>query len=249
MNKILIFFLFLANVIPCYSQGYYDIIDSLHIQRDIENLDLFVHKKIKKDRSLSSYKNIRLFHVLDLYKSNNEVIKREDYNNYNFLSKLECKYSILKDSRCSKKRRILNATTYVIVDYNRIVEVYHNGNSQKCYMLAALQGKVKRFNKHTQGDETLDFKLYDEPMCNFFLDNRIQFAIRNGIQTDFRSLDNHSTIIVMDMQLYVITSDSHSVYLIPMDQYLKKEAYNICEGYAYPKQFILENTLMEKRAF
>lgn len=240
MKRILLIYLFIHSFVSCYSQIGSSVFDSLIIQEDINTLETYLRRKVRHIPHLSKYENIRFFHIFDLIQSDSTFISKKEYLDYSFVSRLHSSYSIVKTSVWSKRTRLINATSLVFTNSDCIVAEFHNGEQVIHHFEDALQGHKNKgvaVNNST-GFEICDF-VYYKLLCKLFIDNKIQIAFKNGIEGNFISLSPTSTIVILNNKLLVMESDCDNSYLIPIDQYLKKDYFKISNLRKYPEEFII----------
>ena len=119
MNKLLIFIVLSCFQNLLHSQDTINMIDRLHIKRELKELEGRIEYLVRKDKIVSKTEEIQQFHIFflknTLFAIPNYKADKEEYLNGSFLQYLKTNYYKIRSERLWQKRKnYLDTSTYII---------------------------------------------------------------------------------------------------------------------------------------
>ena len=115
----IIFIIFIYSQGFLYSQDTINMIDRLHIKRELKELEGRIEYLVRKDKIVSKTEEIQQFHIFflknTLFAIPNYTADKEDYLNGSFLQYLKPNYYKISPQRLWQKRKnYLDTSTYIM---------------------------------------------------------------------------------------------------------------------------------------
>ena len=119
MNKLLIFIVLSCFQNLLHSQDTINMIDRLHIKRELKELEGRIEYLVRKDKIVSKTEEIQQFHIFflknTLFSIPNYKADKEEYLNGSFLQYLKPNYYKISPQRLwQKKKNYLDTSTYIM---------------------------------------------------------------------------------------------------------------------------------------
>ena len=119
MNKLLIFIVLSCFQNLLHSQDTINMIDRLHIKRELKELEGRIEYLVRKDKIVSKTEEIQQFHIFflknTLFSIPNYKADKEEYLNGSFLQYLKPNYYKISPQRLWQKRKnYLDTSTYIM---------------------------------------------------------------------------------------------------------------------------------------
>ena len=119
MNKLLIFIVLSCFQNLLHSQDTINMIDRLHIKRELKELEGRIEYLVRKDKIVNENEEIQQFHIFflknTLFSIPNYKADKEEYLNGSFLQYLKPNYYKISPQRLWQKRKnYLDTSTYII---------------------------------------------------------------------------------------------------------------------------------------
>ena len=167
-NRISIAFLFLLTAAWVQAQNNnQNIIDFViankkYMATNLQTAEWIIKKEAKKNQELKDYRNIRIFHILDMGHSGYFFIDK-DYLDYSFLNRLYSGCHFLKSRKLFSTKKWLTGVESLITDSlgNYIANYY-----QGCLSIASHYSDLYNFA--------------NKELAKMFFNNEIDFVFTNG---------------------------------------------------------------------